>query len=247
MDGQENTKGGIIAGRNPVTEALKAGRSIDKIYVKKGDATVGRIIALAKEKKVPVATVTLQRLNEMCKTAHQGVVARCPEKEYDSVEDILSLAREKNEAPFIVICDRITDPHNLGAIIRSANAAGAHGVIIARHEAAGLSEVVDKASAGALEYTKIAKAANITKTIKELKKEGLWIAGTAKEGQSMYSSDLTGPLAIVIGSEGDGISRLVKENCDFLVSIPMYGKTESLNASCAAAVVLYEAVRKRRA
>lgn len=235
----------IIAGRNPVTEAIKAGRTIDKIYVKSGDKALGRIIALAKENKIPVATVSLERLNELCPTGHQGIVARCAAKEYSTVEEILDYAKEKGEHPFIVICDRITDPHNLGAIIRSANAAGAHGVIIARHEAAGLSQVVDKTSAGALEYTRVAKVTNITKTINELKKAGLWIAGAAMEGTAMYDADLTGPLALVIGNEGEGLARLVSENCDFLVSIPMYGETESLNASCAAAVLLYEAVRRR--
>ena len=237
----------IVAGRNPVTEAIKAGRTIDKIYVKSGDKALGRVIALAKENKIPVAAVSAERLNEMCPDApHQGIVARCAAKEYSTVDDILSYAKEKGEDPFIVICDRITDPHNLGAIIRSANAAGAHGVVIARHEAAGLSAVVDKASAGALEYTRVAKAANITKTIQELKKVGLWIAGAAMGGADMYHTDLKGPLAIVIGNEGEGISRLVSENCDFLVSIPMFGEIESLNASCAAAVLLYEAVRQRK-
>lgn len=235
----------IIAGRNPVTEAIKAGRTIDKIYVKSGDRALGRIIALAKENKIPVATVSGERLNEMCPSPHQGIVARCAAKEYSTVEDILNYAKEKGEPPFVVICDRITDPHNLGAIIRSANAAGAHGVIIARHEAAGLSQVVDKTSAGALEHTKVAKATNITKTIQALKKEGLWIAGAALGGMDMYKADLKGPLAVVIGNEGEGIARLVAQNCDFLVSIPMYGETESLNASCAAAVLLYEAVRQR--
>ncbi len=237
----------IVAGRNPVTEAIKAGRTIDKIYIKSGDRTLGRIIALAKEHKIPVASVSAEKLYQMCPSSpHQGIVARCAAKEYSTVEDILSYAEEKGEDPFIVICDRITDPHNLGAIIRSANAAGAHGVVIARHEAAGLSAVVDKTSAGALEYTSVAKAANITKTILELKKKGLWIAGAAMGGESMYKTDLKGPLAIVIGSEGDGISRLAAESCDFLVSIPMFGETESLNASCAAAVLLYEAVRQRK-
>lgn len=235
----------IIAGRNPVREAIKAGRTIDKIYVKSGDRALGRVIALAKENKIAVATVSQERLNEMCPTQHQGIVARCAAKEYSTVEEILDYAKEKGEPPFIVICDRITDPHNLGAIIRSANAAGAHGVIIARHEAAGLSQVVDKTSAGALEHTRVAKVTNITKTINELKKAGLWIAGAAMEGASMYDADLTGPLAIVIGNEGEGLARLVSESCDFLVSVPMYGETESLNASCAAAVLLYEAVRRR--
>ncbi len=237
----------IIAGRNPVTEAIKAGRTIDKIYVKNGDKTLGRIIALAKENKIPVAPCPSEKLSEMYKGQHQGVVARCAAKEYSTVEDMLSYAKQKGEPPFIVICDRITDPHNLGAIIRSANAAGAHGVVIARHEAVGLSDVVDKTSAGALEHTMVAKAGNITKQIQALKKEGLWIAGAYLGGTEMYRADLKGPLAIVIGNEGEGISRLVAENCDFLVSIPMFGQTESLNASCAAAVLLYEAVRQRRA
>lgn len=241
MDSNDN----IIAGKNPVFEAINAGRTIDKIYIKKGERSLGKIIALAKEKKIPVATVPLEKLSEMYKGNHQGVIAKSAAKDYVSLDEILNYAKEKNEPPFIVICDRITDPHNLGAIIRSANASGAHGVVIARHEASGLSPIVDKTSAGALEHTKIAKAANISKTIETLKKEGLWVAGASGEGKPMYDCDLKGPLAIVIGNEGDGLARLVSESCDFLVSIPMFGQTESLNASCAAAVLLYEAVRQR--
>lgn len=235
-----------LEGRNPVTEALRSGRAIDKIYVKKGDATLTRIISLANEKKIPVSYVLGEKLDEMSETGHhQGVIAKAAAKEYVSVDEILAIAKEKNEDAFIVICDRITDPHNLGAIIRSANAAGAHGVIIAKHEAVGLSAVVEKSSAGALSYTPVAKVTNITKTIEALKKEGLWIAGAAGGGDNMYRCNLTGPLAIVIGNEGDGIAPLVLKNCDFSVSIPMFGQTESLNASCAASILLYEAVRQR--
>ncbi len=236
-----------IEGRNPVMEAIRSGRTIDKIYVKKGDATLSRIIALAGEKKILISYVLGEKLDEMSETHHhQGVIAKVAAKEYVSVEDILKVAKEKGEDPFLVICDRITDPHNLGAIIRSANAAGAHGVIIAKHEATGLSSVVEKTSAGALSYTPVAKVTNITKTIEFLKKEGLWVAGAAGGGDNMYRTNLKGPLALVIGNEGDGISTLVLKNCDFLVSIPMFGQTESLNASCAASVLMYEIVRQRK-
>lgn len=237
----------LIIGRNPVAEAIRAGRTIDKLYVKTGDASLTRIIRMAREKKIPIVNVPQEKLAELADGGnHQGVIAHAAAKEYCSVEDILSYAKEKGEAPFLVICDRITDPHNLGAIIRSANAAGCHGVIIARHEAAGLSATVDKTSAGALEYTRVAKVTNISKTIEDLKRAGLWIAGAAANGTPMYSADLKGPLAIVIGNEGDGLARLVSESCDYLLSIPMFGQTESLNASCAAAVLLYEAVRQRQ-
>lgn len=235
----------IIIGRNPVTEAIRAGRTIDKLYIKKGDATVMRLAALAREHHIPVSYVTVEKLNAMCAGNHQGVIAKAAVKDYSTVEDLLSYAKERGEAPFLLICDRITDPHNLGAIIRNANAAGCHGVIIARHEAVGLSAVVDKASAGALDHTRVAKVSNIGNTLNELKKAGLWVAGAAMGGQSMYEADLTGPLALVIGNEGDGLARLVCEKCDFLLSIPMFGQTESLNASCAAAVLLYESVRQR--
>ncbi len=236
-----------IEGRNPVMEAIRSGRTIDKIYVKKGDATLSRIIALASEKKILISYVLGEKLDEMSETGHhQGVIAKAAAKEYVSVDEILKVAKDKGEAPFIIICDRITDPHNLGAIIRSSNAAGAHGVIIAKHEATGLSTVVEKSSAGALSYTPVAKVTNITKTIEALKKEGLWVAGAAGGGDDMYKTNLTGPLALVIGNEGDGISTLVLKNCDFLVSIPMFGQTESLNASCAASVLMYEIVRQRK-
>ena len=235
----------IIEGRNSVMEAIKSGRTIDKIYIKKGDATLGRIIALAKENKIPLTQVSPEKLSEISRGNHQGVIAKASAKEYVSISEILGYAKEKGEPPFVVICDRITDPHNLGAIIRSANAAGCHGVIIAKHEAVGLSATVDKTSAGALSHTRIAKATNISKAIEELKKEGLWVCGAAMGGDTMYKVDLKGPLAVVIGNEGDGIAPLVLKNCDFVVSIPMFGQTESLNASCAASVLLYEAVRQR--
>lgn len=236
----------LVAGRNSVTEAIRSGRSIDKIYVKQGDATLTRIISLAKDKKIPLSYVLSEKLSEMCPGVnHQGIVARVAAKEYSTIDDILGYAMEKGEDPFIIICDRIEDPRNLGAIIRSTNASGAHGVVIAKHEAAGLSAVVDKTSAGALSYTHVAKVTNIGKTIEDLKKQNIWVAGAAMNGSDVYKTDLKGPLALVIGNEGSGIGRLVSEKCDFLVSIPMLGKTESLNASCAASVLMYEVLRQR--
>ncbi len=240
-----NEASDIIIGRHPVSEAIRAGRTIDKLYIKKGDASVMRLASLAREHHIPVTFVPAEKLNSMSSGNHQGVIAKAATKEYSTVEDILSYAKARNESPFLVICDRITDPHNLGAIIRSANAAGCHGVIIARHESVGLSAVVDKTSAGALEYTRVAKVSNIAHTIDKLKQSGLWIAGAAMGKGTMYSADLTGPLALVIGNEGDGLAHLVAQKCDFLLSIPMFGQTESLNASCAAAVLLYECVRQR--
>ncbi|MDP4133808.1 MAG: 23S rRNA (guanosine(2251)-2'-O)-methyltransferase RlmB [Bacillota bacterium] len=237
-----------IEGRNPVIEAIKAGRNIDKIYVKKGDATLCRIVAMAKDKKIPISVVLPDKLNELSEGGnHQGIIARAAAKEYSTVEDILEFAKSKGEEPFIIICDRITDPHNLGAIIRSANVSGAHGVIISKHESCGLSSVVEKASAGALEHTKVAKVTNITKTIELLKNSGVWVAGAAGAGENMYKCNLSGAIALVIGNEGEGIARLILDSCDMIVSIPMFGQIESLNASCAASVLMYEIIRQRGA
>ena len=240
---------GIIEGRNAVTEALRAGVAIDKIYLAKGetDHTLGRIAAQAKKAGVVVVECDRRKLDAMSTThSHQGVIAVAAVREYATVEDILAAARQRGEAPLLVVCDEISDPHNLGAIIRTAECAGAHGVIIPKRRSAGLTAVVAKTSAGAVSYLPVARVPNIPALLKDLQKEGVWVFGTAAEGNtSLYGADLKGPAAIVIGSEGDGMSRLARENCDFLVSIPMRGQISSLNASAAAAILLYEAVRQR--
>ena len=240
---------GIIEGRNAVIEALRAGESIDKIYLQKGEAdkTLGHIASKARGLGIVVVEADRRKLDGMSRTkSHQGVVAVSAVREYASVEDILAAARDKGEAPLIVVCDELSDPHNLGAVIRTAECAGAHGVVIPKRRSAGLTAIVAKTSAGAVSYLPVARVANLTSLLKELKKEGLWVFGTAADGNtSLYDADLKGPAVIVIGSEGDGMGRLVREQCDFLVSIPMRGRLNSLNASAAAAVVLYEAVRQR--
>jgi len=240
---------GLIEGRNAVTEALRSGAPIDKVFLAKGetDHTLGRIAAAARKEGIVVVEVDRRKLDAMSAThSHQGVIAVAAVREYATVEQILSAAREKGEKPLIVVCDEISDPHNLGAIIRTAECAGAHGVIIPKRRSAGLTAVVAKTSAGAVSYMPVARVPNVAALLKDLKKEGIWVYGTAAEGSaSLYKTDLTGPAAIVIGSEGDGMSRLVRENCDFLVSIPMGGHISSLNASAAAAILLYEAVRQR--
>ena len=240
---------GLIEGRNAVIEALRAGTAIDKIYIAKGetDATLGHIASTARGKGVVVVEADRRKLDGMSRTkSHQGVIAISAVREYADVEDILAAAREKEEAPLIVVCDELSDPHNLGAVIRTAEAAGAHGVIIPKRRSAGLTAIVAKTSAGAVSHLPVARVPNLTALLKDLKKDGLWVYGTAAEGTtSLYNADLKGPSVIIIGSEGDGMSRLVREQCDFLVSIPMRGKVNSLNASAAAAVVLYEAVRQR--
>ena len=225
---------GLIEGRNAVTEALRAGTPIDKIFIARGetDKTLGHIASTARAAGVVVVEADRRKLDYM--------------SEYASVEDILSAARERGEAPLLVVCDEISDPHNLGAIIRTAECAGAHGVIIPKRRSAGLTSIVGKTSAGAVSYLPVARVPNIPALLKELQQQGVWIFGTAAEGAtSLYEADLKGPAAIVIGSEGDGMGRLVREGCDFLVSIPMKGRISSLNASAAAAILLYEAVRQR--
>lgn len=240
---------GLIEGRNAVTEALRAGTPIDKIFIARGetDKTLGHIASTARAAGVVVVEADRRKLDYMSATkAHQGVIALAAVREYASVEDILSAARERGEAPLLVVCDEISDPHNLGAIIRTAECVGAHGVIIPKRRSAGLTAVVDKTSAGALEHMAVARVPNLVAAIETLKKNGLWIYGTAAEGSNeLWKTDLTGPACIVIGSEGAGISRLVREKCDFLVSIPLRGQISSLNASAAAAVLLYEALRQR--
>ena len=240
---------GIIEGRNAVIEALRAGTAIDKIYIARGetDAALGHIASTARGRGVVVVEADRRKLDNMSRThAHQGVIALAAVREYASVEDILSAAREKGEPPLIVVCDELSDPHNLGAVIRTAECAGAHGVIIPKRRSAGLTAVVAKTSAGAVSHVPVARVPNLPALLKELKDEGVWIFGTAADGDRvLYDADLKGPAAIVLGSEGDGMGRLVAENCDFKVRIPMKGKLNSLNASAAAAILLYEAVRQR--
>ena len=240
---------GVIEGRNAVIEALRAGTAVDKIYLQKGetDKTLGHIASKARAAGVVVVEADRRKLDAMSRThAHQGVIALAAVREYVSVESILALAAEKGEAPLLVICDEISDPQNLGAILRTAECAGAHGVVIPKRRSAGLTAVVAKTSAGAVAHVPVARVPNIPSLLKDLKKQGLWIFGTAAEGSTpLYDADLKGSAAIVIGSEGSGMTRLAAENCDFLVSIPMRGKLNSLNASAAAAILLYEAVRQR--
>lgn len=237
-----------IEGRNAVIEAFRGGKPIDKIFVLDGcqDGPVKTIVREAKKNDTIINFVSKDKLDEMSSTGkHQGVIAYAAAYEYASVEDILNNAKEKDEAPFIFILDGIEDPHNLGAIIRTANLAGAHGVIIPKRRAVGLTATVARTSAGAINYTPVAKVTNIANTIEELKKEGLWFVCADMGGEVMYRQNLTGPIGLVIGNEGDGVSRLVKEKCDFITSIPMKGDIDSLNASVAAGVLAYEIVRQR--
>ena len=240
---------GIIEGRNAVIEALRTGTAIDKIYIAKGetDKTLGHIASKARDAGIVVVDADRRKLDSMSRThAHQGVIALAAVREYVTVDSILQAAADKGEAPLLVVCDEISDPHNLGAILRTAECAGAHGVIIPKRRSAGLTAIVGKTSAGAVSYMPVARVSNLPATLEELKKKGVWVYGTAAEGTtSLYDADLKGPAAIVIGSEGSGMGRLVREKCDFLVSIPMKGHISSLNASAAAAILLYEAVRRR--
>ncbi|MBQ4565618.1 MAG: 23S rRNA (guanosine(2251)-2'-O)-methyltransferase RlmB [Oscillospiraceae bacterium] len=240
---------GMIEGRNAVTEAIRSGRAINKVFLADGDTdkSLGRLAAMAKEAGAVVVRIDRRKLNDMSPTgAHQGIIASVAAHEYATVEEILQKAQEKGEAPLLVICDELSDPHNLGAIIRTAECAGAHGVIIPKRRSVGLTAVVGKASAGALEYMPVARVSNIAATLRDLKAKGVWVFGTAAEGATvLHRADLTLPAAIVIGNEGVGMSRIVAEHCDFKVSIPMKGQISSLNASAAAAILLYEAVRQR--
>ncbi len=246
---REELPEGMIEGRNALTEALKSGRTVDKVYVAEGntDRSLTRLVAQAKEAGAVVIPTDRRKLDQMSPTgAHQGVIASVAAHEYASVDDILALAEERGEQPLIVICDELSDPHNLGAVIRTAECAGAHGVIIPKRRSVGLTAVVAKTSAGAVEYLPVARVSNIANTIRELKERGVWVYGTAADADSgLYQTDLTGPAAIVIGNEGEGMGKLVRESCDVLVSIPMKGKISSLNASAAAAILLYEALRQR--
>ena len=238
----------VIEGRNAVIEAFRSGKTIDKLFILDGckDGPVSTVVREAKKHDTIINYVKRERLDEMSVTGkHQGVIAYVAAYEYVTVDDIIKIARDKNEDPFIFILDNIEDPHNLGAIIRTANLAGAHGVIIPKRRAVGLTSTVARTSAGGINYTPVAKVTNISNTIEELKKEGMWFACADMDGDVMYNCNLTGPLGIVIGNEGEGVSRLVKEKCDYVVKIPMKGDIDSLNASVAAGVLAFEIVRQR--
>lgn len=238
-----------IEGRNSVLELLESGKDINKIFIEKGErqGSINKIIAIAKERKIVITEIDKVKFNSMVQTKNaQGVIAIVPPFDYCDIYDIIAVAKEKNESPFILILDGIEDPHNLGSIIRTAETAGIHGIIIPKRRAVAVNATVNKASAGAVEHMKIARVNNINDAINTLKKEGVWICGTDIDtNKYYYNQDLTGPLAIVIGSEGNGMSRLVKENCDFLIKIPMKGKISSLNASVSAGIVVYEALKQR--
>ena len=238
----------IIEGRNAVLEAFRSGKPVDKLYVLDGcqDGPVRTIVREARKHDTIIQFVEKERLAQLSETGrHQGVIAYAAAYEYSEVSDMLELARERGEDPFIILLDNIEDPHNLGAIIRTANLAGAHGVIIPKRRAVGLTATVAKTSAGELNYTPVAKVTNLKKTMEELKKEGLWFVCADMGGEAMYDLNLTGPIGLVIGNEGEGVSRLVKETCDFVASIPMKGDIDSLNASVATGVLAYEIVRQR--
>ncbi len=238
----------MIEGRNAVLEALRSGKPVDKLYVLDGcqDGPVRSIVREAKKHDTILHFVEKERLSQLSETGkHQGVIAYVASYEYAEVEDMLALAKEKGEDPFLILLDNIEDPHNLGAIIRTANLAGAHGVIIPKRRAVGLTATVAKTSAGAINYTPVAKVTNLAKTMEELKKQGLWFVCADMGGVSMYDLNLTGPIGLVIGNEGEGVSRLIKEKCDFIAGIPMKGDIDSLNASVAAGVLAYEIVRQR--
>ena len=236
----------LLVGRNPIREALKAGRPVEKLLVAQGDLSGAAkdIIRLAKDNGAIVQTVDRSRLDQIY-PAHQGMLAYVAAVEYKTIDDIFANAAEKNEDPFMIILDGVTDPHNLGAIIRSAECAGAHGVIVPERRAAGLGPTAAKAAAGALDYMRIARVKNLNRTIDELKERGVWVIGTAMDGENAFTADLTGPAALVIGSEGEGISRLTLEKCDRTLTLPMVGQIESLNASVAAGVLMYEILRAR--
>ena len=245
----EEELGGLVIGRNAVRELLKSGRAVDKLLVSRGDreGSIVVLVAQAIERGIPVVEVERQKLDAMAgMSQHQGVIAMAAEKEYVEVEDIIAIARERGEAPLIVISDGITDPYNLGALIRCAEGVGAHGLIIPKRRASGLTPLVSKSSAGAIEHLAVAKVSNIAQTIEELKEQNIWIYSAEAGGQAYYDTDFTGGCAIVFGSEGEGVSQLVKQRSDFIVSIPMYGHVNSFNVSTAAAVILAEASKQHR-
>ena len=238
----------MVAGRNAVMEALKGNRSVNKLMIANGstEGSIKEIVAVAKEKGVNIQYWERSKIDNIARgIRHQGVLAQVAPVQYAELEDILAMAREKNEPPFIVLLDELEDPHNLGAILRTADAAGVHGVLIPKHRSCPLSATVAKTSAGAVEHVPVARVGNLVQTIKKLKKEGLWVAAADMDGKDYYETDLTGPLLLIIGSEGQGVGRLVKEQCDFVVRIPMVGKINSLNASVAGSILMYEAMKQR--
>lgn len=244
----DNQRNDIIAGRNPVMEAIRSGRSIESILVAKGErsGSVVAIIAKAKQKNIPVKDVDSKKLDFLAKGVnHQGIVAQCAVKEYSTLEDIFALAEERGESPFIIVLDKIEDPHNLGAIIRTAECAGAHGVIIPERRSAGLSYTVEKTSAGALEYMPVVRVKNISAVLQKLKDKGIWVYGADMDGEHYKKVNFDGAVALVIGNEGKGISPLVAKDCDVIVSLPMKGKINSLNASVEAGILMYEIADKR--
>jgi 23S rRNA (guanosine2251-2'-O)-methyltransferase len=248
MQDAQGEKNDLIIGRNAVAEALKSGRAIDSLLIARGErsGTLLKIIAQSRELGIVVKEVDSKKLDYMCgHSNHQGVAALAAVMEYSSVDDIFKNAQLRGEEPFIIVCDELEDPHNLGAIIRTADAAGAHGIIVPKRRSASLSYAVGKASAGAVEYVPVARVSNLVSAIEELKERGLWIYGADMGGTPWYEQDLTGPTAIVIGSEGKGLGRLVKEKCDFIISMPMKGRINSLNASVAAGILMFEAARQR--
>ena len=238
----------VVIGRNAVKELLSGGRDVDKLYITSGEreGSINQLLGIAAERGIPITECDRTRLDSIAKGGrHQGVIAIAAERNYATVDEILAYAAEKGEAPFVVVCDGVEDPHNLGAIIRSAECVGAHGVIIPKRRAVGLTATVAKSSAGALEHMRVAKVTNLASTIDDLKERGLWIYAADMDGSTYYKTDMKGATALVLGSEGFGISRLVKEKCDFIVSIPLYGQVNSMNVSCAAAVLLAEVARQR--
>jgi len=238
----------VVIGRNAVKELLIGGRDVDKLYITSGEreGSINQLLGIAAERGIPITECDRSRLDNMAKGGrHQGIIAIAAERNYSSIDEILDYAAEKGEPPFVVVCDGVEDPHNLGAIIRSAECVGAHGIIIPKRRAVGLTATVAKSSAGALEHMRVAKVTNLASAIDELKERGLWIYAADMDGSTYYKTDMKGAAALVLGSEGFGISRLVKEKCDFIVSIPLYGQVNSMNVSCAAAILLAEVARQR--
>lgn len=238
----------VVIGRNAVRELLQGGRDVDKLYITSGEreGSINQLLGIAAERGIPITECDRSRLDSMAKGGrHQGIIAIAAERNYATIDEILEYAEEKGEPPFVVVCDGVEDPHNLGAIIRSAECAGAHGIIIPKRRAVGLTATVAKSSAGALEHMRVAKVTNLASAIDDLKERGLWIYAADMDGSTYYKTDMKGACALVMGSEGFGISRLVKEKCDFIVSIPLYGHVNSMNVSCAAAVLLAEVARQR--
>ena len=238
----------VVIGRNAVRELLLSGRDVDKLYITSGEreGSINQLLGIAAERGIPITECERSRLDTMAKGGrHQGIIAIAAERNYSSIDEILAYAEEKGEPAFIVICDGVEDPHNLGAIIRSAECVGAHGIIIPKRRAVGLTATVAKSSAGALEHMRVAKVTNLASAIDDLKERGLWIYAADMDGSTYYKTDMKGPVAVVLGNEGSGISRLVKEKCDFTVSIPLYGQVNSMNVSCAAAILLADVARQR--